>query len=138
MEEAPWDEVEQLEAPPDKDWPTLEEEEALREVEYDLAQDLEAHGEEMSYRPTSDEGEDLEMGEPEEDERQGEGDGDRLEPLPVSAASENSGGSRRAPEGLRDDHDVYLPTTSLEERSGSPCWNAGTVWNAETPRLPCG
>ena len=82
MEEAPWDEVEQLEVPPDKDWPTLEEEEALREVEYDLAQDLEAHGEEMSYRPTSDEGEDLEMGEPEEDERQGEGDGDRLEPLP--------------------------------------------------------
>ena len=38
------------------DWPKLEEEEALREVEYDLAQDLEAHGEEMSSRPTSDEG----------------------------------------------------------------------------------
>ena len=37
MEEAPWDEVEQLEVIPDKDWPTLEEEEALREVEYDLA-----------------------------------------------------------------------------------------------------
>ena len=70
MEEAPWDDVEQLEVHPDKDWPTLEEEEALRKVEYDLAQDLDAHGEEMSYRPTSDEGEDQEMGDPDEgDER---------------------------------------------------------------------
>ena len=88
MEEAPWDEVEQLEVIPDKDWPTLEEEEALREVEYDLAQDLEAHGEEMSYRPTSDEGEDLEMGEPEEDEGQGGGGGDQLEPLPDTGPCE--------------------------------------------------
>ena len=52
------------------DWPTLEEEEALREVEYDLAQDLDAHGEEMSYRPTSDEGEDQEMGDPDEGDEQ--------------------------------------------------------------------
>ena len=51
-------------------------------------EDLEAHGEEMSYRPTSDEGEDLEMGEPEEDERQGEGDGDQLEPPPDPGPSQ--------------------------------------------------
>ena len=70
MEEAPWDDVEQLEVHPDKDWPTLEEEEALRKVEYDLAQDLDAHGEEMSYRPTSDEGEDQEMGDPDEGDEQ--------------------------------------------------------------------
>ena len=82
MEEAPWDDVEQLEVHPD--WPKLEEEEALREVEYDLAQDLEGHGEEMSYRPTSDEEEEQEMGESDgEGEQLGEGDGDQPKPLPL-------------------------------------------------------
>ena len=55
MDETPWDDVERLEVHPD--WPQLKEEEALRDVEYEVEQDLAAHGEEMSYRPTSDEGE---------------------------------------------------------------------------------
>ena len=78
MEEAPWDDVEQVEVRP-----TLEEEEALREVEYDLVRDLEAHGEDMPYRPTSEEGEDQELDDLDEvGEQPGGGEGDQQQPLP--------------------------------------------------------
>ena len=111
MEEAPWDDVEQLEVHPD--WPKLEEEEALREVEYDLAQDLEAHGEEMSYRPTSDEGKEQEMGDSDgEGEQLGEGDGDQPQPLPEPEGQDTpSIPLPKTPEEVEEHQKVYKMVT---------------------------
>ena len=104
----------------------------------------------MSYRPTSDEGEDQEMGEPDEgDEQQGEGDGDQLQPLPDPGPCEPESSSVPLPKTLEEveEHQkvyktitmhVHMPTIGREECVRSPCWNARTVWYAETPRLPSG
>ena len=54
MNEAPWDELEEMEVHPD--WPRIDEEEALRDVAYEETQQPEGDGDDFSYRPTSEEG----------------------------------------------------------------------------------
>ena len=135
MDASPWDDEEQMEIHPE--WPILDEEEAIREVNYDP--DVDLGGDDFSYRPTSDEaeediGEEVENQEIEGDELKKPEEGSAEMPpsrADVDPSSEDSSTRTPAPEGLQENHHVSVPSFDVEGGWGG----TGDLWHVTTPCL---
>ena len=102
LEEAPWEEQEDMEI--QHDWPRLEQEESMRDVIYDPGP-APAEVDDFSYRPTSDEAE-------EEDIKQLE-EGDRISESPEEEAGEDAQQDPEAVADLRVEEKTEEPSSSI-------------------------